>query len=359
MTPELVYETYGFKPLQIIDYKGLRGDASDNLPGIKGIGEKTAVKLIQEYDNFDNIIAHADEIKGKVGEALKEDQEMGRLSRDLAIIKTDVPLPFTVDDTIYRGYEFATISDFCQKYGLKQFMSKLVQKWKIADLKEAKIEVKNVSSLDVIKGEKELGLALDYEDDNYTVGLIYGLAVSTKNETYYISFEDLQNDKTTLKLLKDKDVKKYCFDYKAIKVALAKNNIEIKGLFFDLLIASYLIDSSLNNNVEAVMNLYGIDIIGAVEELSLFSAQNYDRTGKIAYFSLRLFSKVTEDLEKISASLMNLAMIIKRKLTKFPKRFLKWRANHLILLRLNKLVRFFITKWDYLQTRNSPLLLTL
>ena len=100
MTPEMVMETYGFKPLQIIDYKGLRGDSSDNLPGIKGIGEKTAVKLIQEYDNFDNIIAHAGEIKGKVGEALINDQEMGRLSRDLAIIKTDVPLPFTIDDTI-------------------------------------------------------------------------------------------------------------------------------------------------------------------------------------------------------------------------------------------------------------------
>ncbi|MBQ6730748.1 MAG: DNA polymerase I [Bacilli bacterium] len=301
MTPEMVYETYGFKPLQIIDYKGLRGDASDNLPGIKGIGEKTAVKLIQEYDNFDNIIAHADEIKGKIGEALKEDQEMGRLSRDLAIIKTDVPLPFTIDDTIYHGYEFATISDFCQKYGLKQFMSKLVQKWKIADLKEAKIEVKTVSELSAIKDEKNIGLALDYEDDNYSLGLFYGATFSTKNATYYISLEDLLKDKTALNLLKDKSVKKYCFDYKAIKVALAKNKIEINGLFFDLLIASYLLDSSLNNNVEAVMNLYGIDIVGSQEKLSLFSSQDVEKTGKIAYFSLMLFEKITEDLEKISA----------------------------------------------------------
>ena len=291
----------GFKPLQIIDYKGLRGDASDNLPGIKGIGEKTAVKLIQEYDNFDNIIAHADEIKGKVGEALKQDQEMGRLSRDLAIIKTDVPLPFTVNDTIYRGYEFATISEFCQKYGLKQFMSKLVQKWKIADLKEAKIDVKTVSNLSVIKDEKEIGIAIDYEDDNYSLGLIYGMTFSTNNATYYIALEDLLNDKTALGLLKDKEVKKYCFDYKAIKVALAKNKIEINGLFFDLLIASYLLDSSLNNNVEAVMNLYGIDIIGSQEGLSLFSSIDPEKTGKIAYFALKLYSKVTEDLEKISA----------------------------------------------------------
>lgn len=300
VTPEMVKETYGFEPLQIIDYKGLRGDASDNLPGIKGIGEKTAVKLIQEYDNFDNIIAHASEIKGKIGEALISDQEMGRLSRDLAIIKTDVPLPFTIDDTIYKGYEFAVISDFCQKYGLKQFMSKLVQKWKIADLKEAKIDVKKVANIEAIKDEKEIGIALDYEDENYTMGLIYGMAFSTKKDTYYISFENLLKDENALNLLKDKNVKKYCFDYKAIKVALKKNNIEINGLFFDLLIASYLIDSSLKNDVEVVMNLYGIDILSNAEGLSLFSAEDPEKTVKIAYFSMVLYNKVSDDLEKIS-----------------------------------------------------------
>ncbi|MCQ2800568.1 MAG: DNA polymerase I [Bacilli bacterium] len=300
MTPEMVVETYGFAPLQIIDYKGLRGDTSDNLPGIKGIGEKTAVKLIQEYNDFDNIIAHASEIKGKVGEALIADQEMGRLSRDLAIIKTDVPLPFTVDDTIYQGYEFASISDFCQKYGLKQFMSKLVQKWKIADLKEAKITVQKVTNLQDIKDEKEIGIAVDYEDDNYSLGLIYGLSFSTKNKTYYISFEDLKKDSVALSLLKDKDVKKYCFDYKAIKVALAKNNIEINGLYFDLLIASYLLDSSLKNDVEVVMNLFGIDILSSSDSLSLFSQEDIEKTGKIAYFSLLLYNKVSDDLEKIS-----------------------------------------------------------
>ena len=300
MTPEMVMETYGFAPLQIIDYKGLRGDTSDNLPGIKGIGEKTAVKLIQEYNDFDNIIAHASEIKGKVGEALIADQEMGRLSRDLAIIKTDVPLPFTIDDTIYQGYEFASISDFCQKYGLKQFMSKLVQKWKIADLKEAKITVQKVTNLQDIKNEKEIGIAVDYEDDNYSLGLIYGLSFSTKNKTYYISFEDLKKDSVALSLLKDKDVKKYCFDYKAIKVALAKNNIEINGLYFDLLIASYLLDSSLKNDVEVVMNLFGIDILSSSDSLSLFSQEDIEKAGKIAYFSLLLYNKVSDDLEKIS-----------------------------------------------------------
>lgn len=79
MTPQSVEETYGFKPKQIIEYKGLRGDSSDNLKGIPGIGEKTAVKLIQKYGTFDNILEHVEEIGGKVGQNLIENQEMGKL----------------------------------------------------------------------------------------------------------------------------------------------------------------------------------------------------------------------------------------------------------------------------------------
>ena len=299
MTPEVVKQTYGFEPLQIIDYKGLRGDTSDNLPGIKGIGEKTAVKLIQEYGSFDNIIAHASEIKGKIGEAIINDQDSGRLSRDLAIIKTDVPLPFNIKDTIYQGYEFASISEFCQKYELKQFMSKIVQKWKKVELENTEIEVKKVSSLKDIKEEKEIGIALDYEDDNYSLGLIYGLAVASDKGVYYISLEDLKNDEFAKALLNDKNVKKYCFDYKAIKVALAKNDIAISGLYFDLLVASYLVDSSLNkNDVTVVMNIYGIDISTSGEGLSLFTNEDPQKTGKIAFFSWKLYDRVASELEK-------------------------------------------------------------
>ncbi len=298
MTPEVVKETYGFEPLQIIDYKGLRGDASDNLPGIKGVGEKTAVKLIQEYGSFDNIIAHASEIKGKLGEAIIADQETGRLSRDLAIIKTDVPLPFGINETIYQGYDFTSVSEYCQKYELKQFMSKIVQKWKKVELEQTEINVKTVNSLKELGEVKEIGLALDYADDNYTVGSLYGLAVASDKGNYYIAYDDFKNDQATLDILKNPDIKKYCYDYKAIKVALAKNNIAIAGLYFDLLVASYLVDSSLKNDVEVVMNIYGIDLSNNGDTLSLLSNEDSQKTGKIAFFSWKLCSRVTEELKK-------------------------------------------------------------
>lgn len=298
MTPEVVKETFGFEPLQIIDYKGLRGDASDNLPGIKGVGEKTAVKLIEEYGSFDNIIAHASEIKGKLGEAIIAGQDTGRLSRDLAIIKTDVPLPFGINETIYQGYDFTSVSEYCQRYELKQFMSKIVQKWKKVELEQTEINVKTVNSLKELGEVKEIGLALDYADDNYSVGSLYGLAIACDKGNYYITYDDFKNDQVTLDILKNPDIKKYCYDYKAIKVALAKNNIAIAGLYFDLLVASYLVDSSLKNDVEVVMNIYGIDLSNNGEMLSLLSNEDSQKTGKIAFFSWKLCSRVTEELKK-------------------------------------------------------------
>ena len=302
MTPELVKETYGFEPLQIIDYKGLRGDSSDNLPGIPGIGEKTAVKLIEEYGNFDNIIAHASEIKGKVGEAILANQEIGRISRDLAIIKTDIKLPFTIEDTIYQGYSFKNINEFCQKYGLKQFLMKVSPKWKMND-ESINLDVVNVSSFKDIELPKDIGIALDFENyDDYYRSEVFGLAISDKKHHYYISLQDAKKDGTLLSILKDTNYHKYCFDYKSIKVALSNNGITIDGLTFDILIASYLIDTTVKNKPESIMNIYGVDIIVDEQDndLSLFTSENPKYVAQIAYYSLYLSSKVKAELVKIS-----------------------------------------------------------
>ena len=301
MTPALVKETYGFEPKQVIDFKGLRGDSSDNLPGIPGVGDKTAVKLIEEYGDFDNIIAHVDEIKGKLGESIKENQEIGRISRDLAIIQTDIDLPFNIKDTEYKGYDFQTINEFCQKYGLKQFINKVQPKWKIKDLNTITVDVEAVKSLKGFDVGEDIGIALDYEDEDYTLGSFYGMAFSFKEKNVYISLEDLKNDESAQKILKDEKIRKYCYDYKAIKVALSKHGIQLEGAHFDLLVASYLVDSSLKNNPEIVMNIYGIDFSENEEEVSLFSQEKPQKTAKMAYFSLKLKEKVYGELRKIDA----------------------------------------------------------
>ena len=303
MTPSVVKETFGFEPLQIIDYKGLRGDTSDNLPGIPGVGEKTAVKLIEDYGSFDNIIAHADEIKGKLGESIRANKEIGTISRDLAIIQTNIELPFTLNDTIYHGYEFNKINEFCLKYGLKQFMNKVSQKWKISDLSEIEIEVKAVPNFNDVTFENEIGVAIDMDGD-YSKEDVLGIAIYNNDINYYIDIEDAKKDQKLKDILASKDIKKRCFDYKAIKVALARYDIELNGLDFDLLIASYLIDNTIKNSPEQVFSLFGIDLGKDEGSIDLFNANNPKRTAKISYFSFKLEEKANEELKKLEAYIL-------------------------------------------------------
>ena len=302
MTPEVVKETYGFEPLQIIDYKGLRGDSSDNLPGIPGIGEKTAVKLIEEYGSFDNIIAHANEIKGKIGQAILENAELGRISRDLAIIKTDIELPFSLEDTVYQGYSFKAINDFCQKYGLKQFLLKVSPKWKKND-DSLSLEVNKVDSLKGLPLDNEIGVALDFDNyDDYYDSDVFGIVICDKTHHYYLPIESALKDDTLKQVLKSDEYKKYCFDYKAIKVALNNLGLEINGLELDVLIASYLIDTTIKNNPVSVFGLYGVDIVieEKSDDLSLFTSENSSYVSQIAHHSLALAGKVKAELVKIA-----------------------------------------------------------
>lgn len=302
MTPERVVEEWGFEPKKIIDYKGLRGDSSDNLPGIPGVGEKTAVSLIQTYGDFDNIVAHASEIKGKISQAIIDNQELGRVSRDLAIIDTDVEIPFDIDDLVYPGYDFNLINEFCQKYDLKSVVNKIQPKWKIKNVTVNDVSFEKVDSFNGIELGNDIGIALDFDNENYTDSDVYGIAISSKNKQYYISLESAKKDENFKRILADKNVKKYSYDYKAIKVALSKNGIDIDGNYFDLLIAAYLIDSSAKNNLELIMNLYGVDFAETnQDELSLFSNENPLKTSQIAYFSISLKEKAYAELRKNDA----------------------------------------------------------
>ena len=101
MTVNALKEEMGITPLQIIELKGLMGDHSDNIPGIPGVGEKTALKLLSEYGTVDEVIAHADEMKGALGKKVQAGKDSALLSKTLATIKTDVPLSFTAADCAF------------------------------------------------------------------------------------------------------------------------------------------------------------------------------------------------------------------------------------------------------------------
>ena len=295
-------EKFGFTPLQILDFKGLRGDSSDNLPGIPGIGDKTAVKLIQEYGSLEAIIEAAPNMNSKLGEKIVTNADLGRMCKHLAQIIIDVPLDFDLSKTEYLGYDFKEISSFCTRYELKQLLSKISVHGKVKVTSEVKkeIEVKEVTSFKDINKPTSLGIAIDKENFSYHKAELFGIAIAIENEVYYISKTDLLKDSTLLEWLKDKNIQKYCYDYKAIKVILDRNNVTIEGLKFDLLLASYLLDSSLTNEEDAVFSYFNVSISRS-EEMSLFSATNTKRTGEIAYNSLVIARTVIDELKKNEA----------------------------------------------------------
>src|SRR5690606_28994705 len=123
--PEQIQEKYGLKPLQIIDMKGLMGDSSDNIPGVPGIGEKTALKLLHEYGSVENVLEHAPSIKGKMGERLVAHAEDARLSKELATIYREVPLSLTWDDLKFEGIDEERTAALFKRLEFKSLLERM------------------------------------------------------------------------------------------------------------------------------------------------------------------------------------------------------------------------------------------
>ena len=121
-------ERYGLTPKQFIDLKGLMGDSSDNIPGISGIGEKKGLSLLHEYGSLENVLDHADEIKGKMGENVRAGKEIAALSKWLATIKTDSPIEYSWDNLKFEEPDYAKLTDIYTKLEFRQFIKQLSSK---------------------------------------------------------------------------------------------------------------------------------------------------------------------------------------------------------------------------------------
>ena len=303
ITPDRMQEEFGFMPLQIIDYKGLRGDSSDNLPGIAGVGEKTAVKLIEEYGDFESIIAAAKEgkIKGKMGQNIIDGEEMGRACYRLATMLTDVDLPFSVDDLTYAGYDFAKASLFAKTYELRTFLPRLPSKWKLSGSTEITLpEITRIDSIKGLKFQNKVGFAIDIDVEAYNDDNPEGFAIATKDAIYYLPISAL-SDEGTKALLLDQSIKKCVYDSKAIRVVLSRFSQSLEGEIFDLLLSAYLVDSSLSSNAEEAYALFGGEIDNGDDSLSLLASGKPVRTGKMAFYALALEEKAYMQLAEVEA----------------------------------------------------------
>ena len=247
-------EFYGVEPRQVIDLKSLMGDASDNIPGVSGIGEKTALNLIGKYGTLDNVYEHIEEISGKQKINLINCKEQAYMSKYLATIVVDEKLDYKLSDFEYT-YPFG--SDVKELFKHYQFNS-LLKRDEIFDntIVTQKQEVpiiivdnddKLQDLIDVLEKSKEIAIYMDRETTNIFAGSEYKICTGQDLLSTGVNFEYL------LKLLKPileaKEIKKIVFDAKALKHFLKDMDIKLNSVEFDCLIARYLINSIAKSNV--------------------------------------------------------------------------------------------------------------
>ena len=261
MTIESLKEQMGVTPSQITDLKGLMGDESDNIPGVRGVGEKTAVKLIQEYGCVENIVNAS--IGGKLGEKISEDKQIALDSKRLATIKTDVPVTYTLEDLKYTGPDSDNLSLFLRKFDMFSLDRKLTGK-KVSSSTSFEI-------VDKIPSEflnQDLGLYIDVNGANYHFDTIIGLSLSNANKTYFINRDDILNDKDLINYLCSDKYCKYCFDIKSTICICNRLNIKPNGLVFDLLLGTYLLESLVKDDPIQLFSYYNILISDRPKENS-------------------------------------------------------------------------------------------
>ena len=238
-------EAYGIKPINVIDLKALMGDPSDNIPGVKGVGEKTALKLLHEYKTLDGIYQNVDNIKGKLGEKLKNDKENAYKSYHLATIIKEVPLEISIEDTKYLGDNTEKLNQIYEDLEFYSFLKK--QKKQETPKKELNIQI--INNLNEINIEGEIAVYLEILGQNYHKSEILGMGVYNDKVAYFIPLEILKQNPKFLT-----QNKKYTYDLKKMLVALKWQNIEIKNTIFDTMIAGALLDYNMKDDIAYLAN---------------------------------------------------------------------------------------------------------
>ncbi|MDD3186911.1 MAG: DNA polymerase I [Bacilli bacterium] len=246
---ESFQKEYGILPINIIDLKALMGDPSDNIPGVKGIGEKTALKLLQEYKTLDGVYENINNIKGALKDKLINDKDNAYFSYKLATIVKDVPMTINIKDIVYSGNKSNKLNQIYENLEFYSFL----KKEEIIPKKENKYVIINDIKDINIKGE--CAIYLEILGTNYHTAPILGLGVYNEDVSYYIPFSVIKDNPEFL----IKNIK-YTYDLKKIQVAFKNNNIKLENVTFDTMIAAYLLDYNVKEDIAYLANMFEYDI---------------------------------------------------------------------------------------------------
>lgn len=274
-----VLEIYGIEPKELIEVKGLMGDTSDNIPGVPGVGEKTALNLVKEYKSIENLYekieAGEDSVKGKLREKLVENKDLAFLSKTLGTINVEVPIEQSIDslkseewdnEKVYEIFKELNFKRYIERFNLEGSSKK--QEKNIEDLFEIKeLQIDDTNKIDEliknIKEEKKLIYFLGKENSSELKNIIKKKIISItiyvpKNKTsYYIKINDINKFVSKFKeLFEDKDIELYGYKLNEDYVMLKELQINEENLTYDGEIAAYVLNPSTKYNLEEIIEQY-------------------------------------------------------------------------------------------------------
>ena len=259
MTVSSLKDEMGISPIQITDLKGLMGDSSDNYPGIPGVGEKTALKLLYEYGSVENVLDHAAEIKGKLGEKIRDNKESALLSKRLATIKKDVSLNISAESCAFDP-DYISLTEYLLSLGMRTIASKYREKAEAqrvctseAIFPEGIIDSENAEPMRAVGPfcpgellEGDCSVFVSCSSEPFEFSEFKGVAVSNGKLSAFVKAEDLLSDTELISYLCSSAHRKTGFDIKKSMHILKARGIEA-SFSDDALLAAFIADSGLSS----------------------------------------------------------------------------------------------------------------
>lgn len=242
-------EKYQLKPKQIIDLKGLMGDSSDNIPGVPGVGEKTALKLLYQFETVEKVYENLEQVSGKkLKENLANHRDDAFLSKELATIERQAPIDLLLEETVYNGYESEKVVPFFKELAFESLLARvgaenLEEK---ADLEGLAVQVLEADDSEMLRKALISPSAVHVEitEENYHKSPILGLSIRNEQGLFYVSLPTLLASSTLQAWLADEQQEKWVHDAKRAEVGLKWQSIELNGVTFDTYLAMYLLNPS-------------------------------------------------------------------------------------------------------------------
>ncbi len=310
-TVEKIEEEYGLEPLDLIEVKGLMGDASDNIPGVPGVGEKTALNLIKQYKSIDEVYNHIDEQKGKLKEKLSENKDLAYLSRTLGTI--DINAPIEKDLNVFQVEEWnkPEVLEIFKKLKFNRFIDRFALQDNVngepLDDSQINTEIEHEKIVDKTK-LAELKQEIQENKAMYYYLTEEKFIIYSPKTNKCFSVENVQDFKD---IFEDKNILKCSYKQKEEFIILWDKGIEAKNLMFDIAIAGYILNSNINKyTIEYLANEYiNFDIAEylsnteetGVEQITLFDnaeEPKEDKTYIYAYAIYKLYNVLTQKMEE-------------------------------------------------------------